>query len=179
MLPCGLARRILRREFRRRSGLLKHIGIRSLILFFLLSLACTPTPTPQQTTPIPPGIVDAPATVPAAPTPAVTPTVPTAAYTVQAGDTLSGIAARFGSVLPRFRRQNISDPRSFDRQTLRIPGSGEVLPTPVPRRHRVPAAHQPRCLWIYHTVQAGDTSIAARFDHRCGYRKQMGLAIPH
>ena len=68
-------------------------------------------------------------------------------YTVQAGDTLSGIAARFGTTVAELvSLNNISDPNLiYVGQVLKIPSSGNSSRT--------------------YTVQAGDTLsyIAAKF----------------
>ncbi|HLF08610.1 MAG TPA: LysM domain-containing protein [Dehalococcoidia bacterium] len=111
------------------------------LIGLLFAFACTTSPVPEQaaTTATPGGAVVAPAVTatPAAPTsvpPTATATPVTAAYTVQPGDTLSGIAARFGTSVAALQAANgLTDPNLIRvGQTLRIPGVGEVLPTPLP-----------------------------------------------
>lgn len=80
---------------------------------------------------------------------------PATSYTVQAGDTLSGIAERFGSTVDTLARtNNISNPdRIYVGQVLSIPGTDPVTPPPAPA---------PSTTYM---VQAGDTlsGIADRF----------------
>lgn len=75
-------------------------------------------------------------------------------YTVVSGDTLSGIAAKFGTNWQTLQQMNgIGDPnRIFPGQVLRVPGSGSGS-APAPTAART------------YTVQSGDTlsGIAAKF----------------
>jgi len=90
-----------------------------------------------------------PATVTRAPAPAATSTPAPAApgrtptrltttqhYTVQPGDTLSGIAFRYGTTTDRLQAANgLSDPnRILVGQVPTIPAADTVLPTPTPHR---------------------------------------------
>lgn len=74
-------------------------------------------------------------------------------YTVVSGDTLSGIAAKFGTSWQNLQQMNgIGDPnRIFPGQVLRVPGGGNPAPAPAAART--------------YTVQSGDTlsGIAAKF----------------
>jgi LysM repeat protein len=101
------------------------------------------TPTPQLTfTPLPtvtarPTATPKPATPSATPSPTITPTP--IIYTVQSGDTLLGIAVRFGVPVEAIQTANgIIDPRLLQiEQILIIPnpdesGDGEPTPTPTP-----------------------------------------------
>lgn len=84
----------------------------------------------------------APGTVTPSPAPVPTPTQPPAPspapgqgeYTVVAGDTLSGIAARYGTnwqTIYALNRDRISDPnRIFPGQKLRVPGAPASAPKP-------------------------------------------------
>jgi peptidoglycan endopeptidase LytE len=84
--------------------------------------------------------------------PAVTAAVPGAAYTVRAGDTLSSIAARYGTTVTAIATANqLSDPNLiFPGQRLTIPGGGATGAATASGTYR---------------VQPGDTlsSLAARF----------------
>lgn len=75
-------------------------------------------------------------------------------YTVVSGDTLSGIAAKFGTNWQTLQQMNgIGDPnRIFPGQVLKVPGGGSA-PAPAPAPSRT------------YTVQRGDTlsGIAAKF----------------
>jgi len=116
-----------------------------------------PTPTPVPT-PIP---------VPT-PTPTPTPAPPQyRSYTVQRGDTLSGIAQRLLGASDQWptiaRLNNITDPRQlYIGQVLQIPG-GETAPTPAPPTPTPPAPTPPQ--YRNYTVQSGDTlsGIAQQF----------------
>jgi len=67
-----------------------------------------------------------------APAPTATATPRSAIYTVQPGDTVASIAARFGTSVAALQAANgLTDPIIRVGQTLRIPGV-EVLPTPIP-----------------------------------------------
>lgn len=108
--------------------------------------ASTPTPTPTRTP-----------TPTASPTP--TPTSPTTStatsYTVKSGDTLSGIAQRFGTTAKRLRNlNNLTSDLIRIGQVLKLPGASTTSPAPAP----VSTAKT-------YTIQAGDTlsGIAGRF----------------
>jgi LysM repeat protein len=77
------------------------------------------------------------------------PTAQASIYTVVSGDTLSGIAARFGTTVDRLARDNgIKNPNLiFPGQVLKLPGSAAAPAT------------------VYHTVKKGDTlsGIANRY----------------
>lgn len=79
-------------------------------------------------------------------------------YTVQPGDTLSGIAQRFGVSLSALAQANGLSTRSYVYvgQRLRIPGQGGTAVSSAPPKTGVPHTY---------TVRRGDTlgSIAARF----------------
>ena len=112
-----------------------------------------------QTLNIPDGM-DAP--VPAAPSsPAVVPTG--GSYMVQPGDTLSAIAALFGTTVDALAQANgISDPNRIDvGQQLTIPGAGDPAPAQAP----APAPAPDSSGGSSYTVQSGDTlsAIAGRF----------------
>jgi LysM repeat protein len=88
---------------------------------------------PSQTPPVvPPG----PTTTPQPPPPTVAPTQPppTQTYVVQPGDTLTRIAARFGTTVQALvQANNIVNPNLiFVGQVLVIPGTGPLPPTAVP-----------------------------------------------
>ena len=94
----------------------------------------TPTGTPGGT----PGVSPTPGGTPGAtPTPAPTPTPepsPFQEYTVQQGDSLSTIAAQFGTTADELARINgITDPNSLSvGQTLQVPRPESPSPTPGP-----------------------------------------------
>jgi N-acetylmuramoyl-L-alanine amidase len=90
-----------------------------------------------------------------------------AAYTVEQGDTLSGIAARVGSTVAELARLNgLRDPdRIIAGRTLQLPGSGTA-----PRQA------------VEHVVAAGEnlSSIAARYGTTAGAVARLnGLADPN
>jgi LysM repeat protein len=102
----------------------------------------TPTLTPTPTrTPAPT----------ASPTPSPT-TSSATSYTVKSGDTLSGIAARFGTTSKRLRNlNNLSSDLIRIGQVLKLPGASTPAPAPAPAKT--------------YTIKSGDTltGIAARF----------------
>ena len=53
-------------------------------------------------------------------------------YTVQPGDTLYAIAARFGSTVLEIQRANLRDPRFINPNVI-YPGWTLVIPVPTPR----------------------------------------------
>ncbi|WP_225408961.1 LysM peptidoglycan-binding domain-containing protein [Stigmatella hybrida] len=82
-------------------------------------------------------------------------------YTVRSGDTLSGIAQRFGTTTGALAKaNNISNPnRIYAGQKLSIPGAGAAQPAPAP----APSSQQ-------YTVRSGDTlsGIAQRYGTTTG-----------
>ena len=94
----------------------------------------------------------------AAPAPAAAPARAAASYTVAAGDTVSGIAARLGTTVAAIVKANGLDSRAFIRvgQRLTVPGAAPSS-APAPAAAATPSAGT-------YTVRAGDTvgGIAAR-----------------
>jgi LysM repeat protein len=118
--------------------------------------------------------VVAPAPVRPTPTPAPTSTpapAPSSAttYTVKSGDTLSKIAARFGTTATRLRNlNNLSSDLIRVGQVLKLPGAGTGSAAPAPTPTPTTAART-------YTIKAGDSlsGIAARFGTTT--RKLMNL----
>jgi LysM repeat protein len=128
----------------------------------------TPTvPPPATEVPAPPVPSDTPAPPTATPVPP-TPVPPTATpgvtrYTVQPGDNLTGIAARYGVNVDRLAQVNgITDPNMlFAGQVLVIPdGSAPLPPTPTAPPGPVDGT------LVHYTVQPGDGvfAIARRYN---------------
>ncbi|WP_051386161.1 GH25 family lysozyme [Actinokineospora inagensis] len=86
------------------------------------------------------------------PAPGPTPPAPGGTYVIAPGDTLSGIAVRFGTTVAALAALNgIADPNRIQaRATLRLPTPGTPGPAPAPRRYQ---------------IRSGDTlsGIAVRF----------------
>jgi len=126
----------------------------------------TPTPTPTRTpTPTP---TRTPTPAPTR-TPTATPQAPSTAttYTVKSGDTLSGIAARFGTTATRLRNLNdLSSDLIRIGQVLKLPGAGTETAAPAPAPSTAPRTY---------TIKSGDSlsGIAARFGTTT--RKLMNL----
>ena len=101
-------------------------------------------------------LAELPAKVPQFPTEPVKP----ATYTVQSGDTLSGIAAKYGTTYQTLAALNgIADPNViYPGQVLRVTGSAPAVPT-IPTVPTTPAKP------TTYTVQSGDTlsGIAAKY----------------
>jgi LysM repeat protein len=120
----------------------------------------TPTPTPTPTPTRTPAVATTPAPAPA--------TSSATSYTVKSGDTLSGIAARFGTTTRKLMNlNNITDANRIRiGQELRLPGASAetVAPAPAP----APSART-------YTIKSGDSlsGIAARFGTTT--RKLMNL----
>jgi LysM repeat protein len=118
----------------------------------------TPTPTPTRT----PAAVTTPAPAPSPATSSAT------SYTIKAGDTLSGIAARFGTTTRKLMNlNNITDANRIRiGQELRLPGASTETAAPAPAP--APSART-------YTIKAGDSlsGIAARFGTTT--RKLMNL----
>lgn len=137
----------------------------------LFAFLATDTPTPTSTATLTPTV---PTPTPAPPTdtpfptdtPTVTPT-PTIEgpffYTVQEGDTLSGIAEQFGVDVNRLMAVNelTFDSVIVPGQLILIPDPNEPLPTPTPFPSDLPRGTE-----IEYQVQPGDTltTIALQFN---------------
>jgi LysM repeat protein len=109
----------------------------------------TPSPTVSKPDPTP---TRTPAPT-ASPTPSPT-TSSATSYTVKSGDTLSGIAARFGTTAKRLRNlNNLSSDLIRIGQVLKLPGASTPAPAPVTTTAKT------------YTIKSGDTltGIAARF----------------
>lgn len=94
-------------------------------------------------------------TAPAAPTSAAT-------HTIVRGDTLSGIAARYGTTVPALMSANgLSSTTIYAGRVLRIPGASAAAPAAAP----APAAPAAPTRAATHTIVRGDTlsGIAARY----------------
>jgi LysM repeat protein len=121
----------------------------------------TPTPTPTPTPTRTPAATTTPAPAPA--------TSSATTYTVKSGDTLSGIAARFGTTATRLRNlNNLSSDLIRVGQVLKLPGAATetAAPAPAPTPSTAPRTY---------TIKAGDSlsGIAARFGTTT--RKLMNL----
>lgn len=115
-----------------------------------------------------PGIIVVPPATPAPATspgsPVVVPSGPTFAYTVQAGDTLFGIAVRYNTDVDTLRRlNNLSDDTIQVGQVLQVPGTGPQTAetSGAPAQPTQPAGQQ-----VIYVVEPGDTlsGIAAKFN---------------
>lgn len=108
-----------------------------------------------------PAIISLP-TSPSVATPSgvvVVPAIPTKSYTVQAGDTLFGLALEFGTDVETLRRlNNLSDDSLQVGQVLQVPDTGQETGA---QATAAPAGQQ-----VVYVVTAGDTlsSIAERFN---------------
>ena len=124
----------------------------------------TPTPTPTPTPTRTPAVATTPAPAPA-PTPA---TSSATRYTIKSGDTLSGIAARFGTTTKKLMNlNNITDANQIRiGQVLKLPGASTAAPAPAPAP--APSART-------YKIKSGDSlsAIAARFGTTT--RKLMNL----
>lgn len=88
----------------------------------------TAAPTPTSQLPVPPEATPVPTAVPQEPT--ATPEPGASTYTVQAGDTLYGLAARFGTTVAELAALNgiAADALLTVGQTLQVPGSATTQP---------------------------------------------------
>ncbi len=124
----------------------------------------TPTPTPTPTPTRTPAVATTPAPAPA-PTPA---TSSATSYTIKSGDTLSGIAARFGTTTKKLMNlNNITDANQIRiGQVLKLPGASTAAPAPAPAP--APSART-------YKIKSGDSlsAIAVRFGTTT--RKLMNL----
>ncbi|MDO5501703.1 MAG: LysM peptidoglycan-binding domain-containing protein [Actinomycetia bacterium] len=114
------------------------------------------------------------------PTPAPSPspapsTQPATTYTVRAGDTLSGIAARHGTTARRIAEANSVSVNAIIGigQRLTIPGTAPAAsPAPAPA---APAPAAPKATTSSYTVRAGDTLIGIANRHGTSARAIAGL----
>ncbi|SDZ63481.1 LysM domain-containing protein [Evansella caseinilytica] len=100
-------------------------------------------------------------TAPAPSQPSTAPATTTVQHTVVSGDTLSGIAARYGSTVTAIRQaNNLSSDLIRVGQTLTVPG-GTTQTAPAPSQ----PSTAPATTTVQHTVVSGDTlsGIAARY----------------
>jgi len=97
---------------------------------FTATATGTPTSTPTDT----PAATDTPLATPTTIPPSATPTQPNVTYVVQAGDTLSGIASRFGVTVQAIRNANgiTGDIISVGTQLIIPVSGGSVSPPPNP-----------------------------------------------
>ena len=111
-----------------------YLWFLTITVIICITVACTP----QAATPTPTLTVEPPAATSTPVLPTATPTV--VFYTIQAGDTLSTIAARFNVPTEELQRaNNIADPNLIQvGQKLIIPG-----PTPIPTAAILPTAEPP------------------------------------
>ena len=92
------------------------------------------------------------------PAPASQPMSRPSYHVVQRGDTLSGLAARYGTSMAELRRLNNMSKTSVLQAGRKLKLPGDAAPQPVP-------ASQPMSRPSYHVVQRGDTlsGLAARY----------------
>ena len=126
----------------------------------ILRDVATPTPTPAPATPAPEAAPAAPAPAPAAPAPAST-------YTVVRGDSLSGIASRFGTTSRNLMSINGITNANLIRvgQVIKLSGAA-ATPAPAPAAPApTPAAPAATATPTTYTVVARDTlsGLASRF----------------
>ena len=132
------------------------LGILSLVVFLLVQEAIRAPDPDKELTVTPTVTVTATEDPVTSPTPSVTPT-PTPnpqTYTVQAGDTLNGIAVRFKISMGDLASKNsITDPNNiFAGQKLQLPEPGE--------RVQAPTARSGESGEIIYVVKSGDTLFA-------------------
>jgi LysM repeat protein len=103
---------------------------KGLVATFTATATGTPTSTPTDT----PAATDTPPATPTTIPPSATPTQPNVTYVVQAGDTLSGIASRFGVTVQAIRDANgiSGDIINIGTQLIIPAGGGSVSPPPNP-----------------------------------------------